>query len=365
MVAFAMLVGGCAVADKPAADSTVPSTSVNQAGRFTVLQSVELVPDAPLANLTLTGGQVFLRSQSNFVYRLSATLDLRQRERVAEPDERGFDPIAYGDEVIYPSTLALRVRNERGELVRTVALPHPVTGELRLDARGLLLAGVASPSGGRINVIDPRRAIRPVIQQALVGTVQSRPASYQGIVFVANDRGQVFAIGDENRAIWSLPRGAFATGGAVVADLVADDFGVYVASTDSSLYVLNRNTGRIRWRHAAEVSLTEDPLVTEDRVYLIVPGVGLRAFDKFEPADQMLRSPLWSTDGIRQIVAMGERSIFAVTDDSRLVAIDPASGRVRYQSEPTGLELFAFNPDGITIYGASKAGRVVTFRPSE
>lgn len=365
MLAVAVLAGGCAVADKTEPTTSVSADAGAQAGRFSVLQSVELVPDAPIVSLTLTGGQVFLRSQANLVYRLSDTLDLRQRERVAEPDERGFEPIAYGDEVIYPSTLVLRIRNSRGELVRSVNLPHPITGELRLDARGLLLVGVASPTGGRVNVIDPQREIRPVVQQALVGTVQGRPASYQGIVFVANDRGEVFSIGDENRAIWNLPRGAFRTGGAVVADLVADDFGVYVASTDSTLYVLQRNTGRVRWRYNSQVSLTDVPVVTDDRVYQTVPGVGLVAFDKFEPADQIIRKPLWTAEGVTKILAIGERSLFAVRADSSLVAIDPLTGKVRYQSAATGLDLFAFNPDGTTLYGASRSGKLVTFRPSE
>jgi outer membrane protein assembly factor BamB len=41
----------------------------------------------------------------------------------------------------------------------------------------------------------------------------------------------------------------FVTSGRIVGDVKVDDSGVYVASTDSKLYALDRGTGKILWKY--------------------------------------------------------------------------------------------------------------------
>ena len=41
--------------------------------------------------------------------------------------------------------------------------------------------------------------------------------------------------------------------GHPVTDLKADDFGVYVAATDTKLYCLDRATGKIKWQYFARI----------------------------------------------------------------------------------------------------------------
>jgi outer membrane protein assembly factor BamB len=194
----------------------------------------------------------------------------------------------------------------------------------------------------------------------LLGLIRSRPAGFQGVSYAATNAGEVIAVADANRAAWPIRGGRFRTGRAVLADLFVDEYGVFVAGTDSVLYVLDRGTGRIRWRFMAQAALESPPLVTGDRVYQVVPGAGLAALNKLEGGEY--RSPIWTTPGVSRVLSADDRFVYALSTDARLLAVDRDTGKVRF-SGGVG-EYTRFAAAGSTVYAASDRGTLVAIKPA-
>src|SRR6202012_5221604 len=78
------------------------------------------------------------------------------------------------------------------------------------------------------------------------GGISATPVIQQGLLYVGDDSGNVYAVNADTRAaVWAMEEegrepSVFGTGGPIHADLKADEYGVYVASMDSQLYCLNR-----------------------------------------------------------------------------------------------------------------------------
>ncbi|MFT3787458.1 MAG: PQQ-binding-like beta-propeller repeat protein [Tepidisphaeraceae bacterium] len=263
-----------------------------------------------------------------------------------------------GDEIIFPLTASIEIYNcQTGDKIRSQPLPGALTSDVRLDQRGLLLAGTASLTGGRVSVIDPKRQFMIVRTETLVGSVLSAPTSFQGVIYAANDKGQVFAIGDQNRAVWGLDAGAFKTDRSVRADLVADEFGLYAANADGTLYVLDRNSGKIKWRYFAEHGLETAPFLTPEAVYQVVPKVGLVALDKTE--GKLNRDPLWTAAGVTDVVAADKKNVYVTIDGNRLAALDRKTGQPVYDVTHA-FTTFATNATDGTIFAATQAGQVMS-----
>lgn len=355
---MAALATGC-VASKPVSTSVVTSSSGSAVyGTFVEQAQARLDPKQPLANLVSTGDGVYAYTADNQVYGLSPGLEIRFLRQVVGKYEALRPAIQLGEEVIFPSSIGLVVLNKAGEPVRTLSLEHPLTSDVQVDQRGLLLAGTAAPTGGRLAIIDPKNTEEPNQQDTLLGNIESTPTAFQGIVFAATDTGRVFAVASENRTAWDLENMSFNTRRPIKADLVADEFGVFVASTDGTLYALNRTDGRIRWRYMAEVSLDQTPYVTRDRVFQVVPGVGLVALDKVE--GKLYREPLWTAPGVTQVVSVDDRFVYGLRANNALVALGINDGKEKFSA--TGrFDFVSAGPDN-TIFAATKDGAVVSLK---
>jgi len=159
-----------------------------------------------------------------------------------------------------------------------------------------------------------------------------------------------------------LAGSAFKTGGSVVADLAADDDTLYVASTDSKLYALNRLNGRIRWQYYATAPLREGAVVTSDMVYQYDRGAGLAALSK--ASGDFNRRPLWVAEDCTRLLAQDDRNAYLRRRDGAIVARDKKTGEVRFTSRQK-FNVFATNTlkeDGM-IYAATKGGRILAIRP--
>lgn len=110
-------------------------------------------------------------------------------------------------------------------------------------------------------------------------TVSSTPVlSDDALIFAGQDGWVVSCTKDERRRNWM-----FQTEGPVFADVLVDDKHVYVASSDRSLYCLDRVTkdprGHLQWRERFDTPLTEAPMVSQGRAYQSVPQQGLFVLD--------------------------------------------------------------------------------------
>lgn len=350
---------GCAAESKRV--SGPPNVQINgnvKYGTFAQENVADLSPSSGLKELFVSGENVFGYTETNAVYALSSGLEIRYiQQQIAPPDVILRRPVAFGEETIFPTAVALKVVNKSGQVVRTVQLPHPLTSDVRFDQRGLLLAGTSAPTGGRVSVIDPALNVRPVIGDTLIGAVFSAPVGYQGIVYAAADDGNVYAIGVDNKNAWPLDEMRFSTNRAVKADLVIDEYGLFVASSDTKLYALDRTTGRIKWRYMAEVPLLQTPLVTADRVFQVVDGKGLAAIDKIE--GKLYREPIWFADGVTRVLSVDADYVYAVQGANKLVALGLKDGKVKFEASGN-LTMFAAGPNG-RIFAANESGALVSF----
>jgi outer membrane protein assembly factor BamB len=196
------------------------------------------------------------------------------------------------------------------------------------------------------------------------GGLDSTPALFEDNLFIGGGDGNVYAVAAANReAVWSLKDGAFKTQGPIQADLAVDANGVYVASTDSRLYCLNRATGRLRWQFYASTALTDGPVVTKAFLYQPIPGQGIAAIPNGEGAYN--RKPSWVALGMTQYLAEDDKLVYLRRGaDNVIVAVDKQSGEQRFESNRRDLVAFAINrkADG-TIFAASKTNRVLAIKP--
>ena len=358
LAALTLAFAGCASKRSASAAGPLFTAAPSVAyGTFAEQSRADLQPDAPLVKLSFVGDTLFGMTDTNRVYALTKTLDLRYIRQIATPGEQLRTPLALGKEIVFPTTTHLKFYNDAGDPTRTIELPYPITSEVHLDPRGLLIAGTAAKTGGRVTLIDPQNAKMPVREDTLIGTVLSAPVGLQGVVYAANDQGKVFAVGPENRSLWPLATAGFQTNRAVSADLVIDDFALYVASTDSVLYALDRTTGRIKWRYMAEIPLSVAPFVTKDRVFLVVPERGVVGLSKTEGGPY--RQPLWTVANATQVLGADDKFMYAVIGNDQIAAVDLVDGSTRFTV--TGkFDLFTAGPDQ-RLYAATRDGKVVSF----
>jgi len=188
--------------------------------------------------------------------------------------------------------------------------------------------------------------------------VKSTPALLGDIVYVAATNGDVAAVAAETREpVWTLPDGVFHTHGPIVADLAADETGVYVASTDSTLSALNRNNGKVKWQYFAPAPLRDGPILTKDLVIIKVPGTGVVAIDKLN--GQYNRSLKWTVPDIAKILAVDEKYLYVLLEDDSIFALNKLTGKRAFPLNRKDLATFATNPKDGTLYVVTTGNRVM------
>jgi outer membrane protein assembly factor BamB len=167
-----------------------------------------------------------------------------------------------------------------------------------------------------------------------------------------------------------VPGGTFITYGQIRADVKADEFGVYVASTDSKVYCVDRNNSKIKWQYFAGAALQDSPVVTKDRVYQAIPGRGVAAINKTEqknntqPQWQYNREALWVVENALQFLADDDKYAYLRGRDNTIIAVDRATGEVTFESTRSDFDVFGSNDksDGI-IYASTSRGQVMAIKP--
>jgi hypothetical protein len=163
------------------------------------------------------------------------------------------------------------------------------------------------------------------------------------------------------------------TGGPIIADIAADDTGVYVASTSGRFFCLDKNLGRLKWQYFAPDQLTQGPSVTATTVYLPVPGLGIVALDKTKlmsvgsdnhQIEQQDRKPRWNVNNAVQFLCEDEHFAYLRTADNVIEAADRDTGKVTYRSGPTPLTVFVTSTKAPIIYAATDSGQILAIKPT-
>ena len=383
LIGTAALIAGCASSEKTG-DEPNPQPLKNHS--FASQWSTRLggAGGDPITALHVT-------DQFVFAYRRGGTSTVIDRSsgrllHIDEPKDgsvRMHPPVVLKDRIVYPTTTFLEVFDLKGRYIRhpmrpTDELDKPFSQNLpsaiRSDAVGsgkVVVLGADSAAGGRFVEVDMMRPYVPELWTLLEpgASVPAGPALVGDVVYIAAANGRVAAVTLENRTpLWGLESGEFVTYGPIVANLAADDTGLYVASMDTKLYCLVRSNGRVKWQYFAGAPLRDAPVVTKDLIYQTVRGVGLVAIDKVQPITSQSptynRQPRWVAADAAQFLTQDDTYAYARSNDNHIVALDKKTGQPAFNSERNDLTAFAVNTKGDgMIYVASDAGEVIAVKP--
>jgi len=334
-----------------------------------------------MADLELKGDaitRVFLRedvvvayTKSNMAYVLNrAGGVVRFAAKITDSSVPPLEPVVLKERVIFPTDSSLEIYRRDGRFERSYTTQSsPRTNVVGQRDGSRVFFGVDTRNSGRVVAIETLPGqYKPVNQKWELmddhgAPIYSAPAVNAGIVYSAFGNGEVYAVNQDNRqAIWSTSTGqTFKTYGPVQADLRADDFGVYVPSTDSKFYCLDKTQGRKKWEYFAGSSLRSTPAISATMVYLPVTDRGVVAIDKINgPAS---REPKWIVRDAVKLVAEDEKYAYFHRADNVVIAIEKASGEQKFTSKRTDFVAFATNTKDSTIYAATKSGQVMAIVP--
>lgn len=155
--------------------------------------------------------------------------------------------------------------------------------------------------------------------------IQAAPTYADGVVYVGDTAGYVFAVDVEARAV--KPGWPFQAKDAVWAEALVMDGRVYVASMDHHLYCLDAESGELLWDQKLGGAMAAQPLLEDGvlyigafdgRVYALEASTG----EPVQGFDFKAGNWIWSE------ALMSGGQLYVTALDGRLYALDPATGAV-------------------------------------
>jgi outer membrane protein assembly factor BamB len=197
------------------------------------------------------------------------------------------------------------------------------------------------------DAIRLRPPFRTVWTRGLGGLIEFPAVVWEGIAYIGNARGTIHAVElRRGKIVWRYdpPGGKMASSPAVYGDELV------VHGMDGVVRVLDRRTGRLRWRFVVGSPIESSPVVTHD---VDVFGAWNGRVYALDLRRRRLRWTFASGYKITSSAALAGGTVYIGDYGGRLLALSPQSGRLRWSGRVGG-----------RIYGtpAVAAGRV--FVPS-
>jgi outer membrane protein assembly factor BamB len=366
----ASVIAGCQHRQGPPSDDSKIQTLPVQSFKRDWGANLELKNDS-VSRVFLRDDLVIAYTKKNMAYVINRGSGvMRFTAQITDSAIPAFEPVVLKDRIVFPTDSTLELYKRDGRFERS----YTPSSSLRTNAVGVpggsrLFFGVDARSTGRLVAIETLPGdYKPVNEKWELmddhgAPISSAPAVTGGIVYVAFDDGEVYAVNQENRQpIWATSTGqTFKTYGAVKADLRADDSGIYIPSTDFKLYCLDKTQGRVKWEYYAGAPLRESPEVTATTVYVPVPDRGIVAIDKVNGTQ--VRQARWAVKDAVKFLAEDEKYAYLSRADHVILAVDKATGEQKFTSKRTDFVAFATNTRDSTIYAATKDGQVMAIVP--
>ncbi len=338
-----------------AQDDYVPTAALHEAGlaKFWQLR-LPLEPGQKVAELFRVDDHLYVTTDDGYAYAVHAnTGAIRWLRRITTGGYRIFRPAHTAKRVIFVTPPAVRQFGRYfGEPLSEMSLNFPAASAPYCDGLHYFLGGLNE----RLYAFYPTWIHGPVWKTVGNGPVSSRPVSVNGVLYFAGDRGTIAACRAENKIfIWQR-----SVDGAVTADLVVDANGVYVASRDQSLYLLESSSGGLRWRARLNSPLYEPPVATPEVAYQYCIADGLVAVNVAGPNEQRVR---WKVPSAHHVLAIGTPLLYSLTNDGRILAIREDSGAVEHEIPAPGLTLAVPNAAEPVLIVGSVDGRLFAARP--
>jgi outer membrane protein assembly factor BamB len=328
--------------------------------------------------LFVQGDMLFVYTKNGTSYVMSRDSGaIRHVDEVPGGNYRLHPPVVLTNSIVYPTTSTLEVFSLAGGLERTIDLGASIHTDAVGDKTAVYVV-LDMPNGTRLRKLDLTKAY-PVPEWDLAPWGQAfagAPAVHTDVAYAADAQGLVYAVSAEDRkAFWNMENAqygqTFDARAPVVADVKADDAGVYVATLGAGrLYCLNRISGQVKWQYTGSAALETSPVVTADTAYQSDPNRGIVAINKLD--DPEIRTPQfnrepgkgvrWERKDLKQILAQDDKHTYALRTDGVIVVLDKKTGETQFTSRRKDLAAYATNTKDGVIYGATKEGRVLAIK---
>lgn len=350
-----------ACAQPGASAPLVDDASLQAAGMMRYWEArLPITSDDTLVEGRLVDEALYVTTDNGTLFAMQAGVGLiRWAEKLAEPDYTIYRPThmrtADGTgPVVIPTTSKVFIFNRfSGELIKQFA-PGFGAGSAAVAYDGLLFIGSA---GGRFYClhVDHPLSKEPfkLWEVNTGGPITAAPLLFGSDTLIfASQTGTVYSCSAPNKALhWS-----FTSGGPILGSPAVDESGVYIASTDRSLYKLSHGSGRVVWRVRLPQPLEEGPIVTAQAVYQYCPHLGIVALDAETGREK------WRHAAGRAFVAHASGVDTIFTEDRRLEVLDHETGEMRHSIAAPAVAATVENPDHDAVILLGEDGRVLCAR---
>jgi len=367
---FLATLSGC---QHNAASGTATAAAAGADGTFATRQFALLpVGDNKPTDIYLRDTLLFVYTQQHVVYVLDRnSLEVKWVAKVPEEGSYIRPPVVLPNFVVLPTIGSLEIYDRYGRGHQS----YPTHGlALHSGAVGFqtrVYFGGDAVGGGRIVCVDLNgsqyQKNSVAWELATRGGISAAPAVQDGLLYVGDDNGDVYAVNAFTRdAMWPMKEEGkeehvFSVAGAIRADIKADHDGVYIASMDTKLYCLNPKTGKIKWQFYAGEPLVSSPELSPTSVYQYLEGVGLIAMDRNK--GDAVRKARWTFPTAVRFLTEDAKYAYLQQQDHSVVAVDLATGKPKFASRRKDYAAFAFVSKGDVIYSVSDDGVVRAAAP--
>lgn len=339
----------------------VSEAALQQAGFNKVWEAqVPLVAGDTIRDAYLVDEALYVVSTFGSIFALKADVGLlRWGAKLTEADYRIYPPahLRQGDAagpVIVPTTTAVFIYDRFSGDLKYRFKPEFAIGSAAVGIGNNLFLGGADGKFYSLR-FDSRYPERPIKRWEVLagGPVTATPVLYDRDTTVfASQGGKVFScLAGDKTLRWS-----YRTGGAINGDPAVDESGVYVASTDRSLYKLHRGIGRVLWRVRFPRPLTEGPTVVAQTVYQFCPDHGLTALDAMRGREK------WRMEDGRTLAAHSPNGDVVFSTGNLLRIVHHENGETLATVEAPLVFKAVSNPQDGSVYLLGREGRVLCTR---
>ncbi len=358
-LSLTVFVAGCSAPSRT--PRLVSASQLHSAGYFKYWDAeLPLTEDDTVLSATLLDDNLYVISRMGDVYCISGeqgllrwTRTLSQETYTIHPPRHQRNAAGDGPAVFVTTSRTYLLDRYSGEEVFSFTPEFSPGGPALADGTKLYMGG----SNGRFYSIfwDHHFDTGP-IQNWEVHTgspVTAAPVLHgRDQLIFATQGGSVVSCG----ALRKTGQWVARTESAVVADPQVDDTGVYVASTDRSLYRFDLQTGAERWRYRFPGPLTDAPVLARFTCYQYCPRTGLTAIDVDSGQEKWVRR-----DGVGFVAAApGQTAI--QTRSGIIDIVDAQTGETLHWFDQRGHEIAVRNTRDDRIILVSPDGHIVCAR---
>ncbi len=355
---LAVIVGQGASAQGPA---LVDDGSLQQAGLVKFWEArMPLVAGDTILDAYLVDEALYVVSCYGSVFALKADVGLlRWGAKLTEPDYNihaptHFQGVGGSGPVIIPTTTAVFIYDRFSGDLKERFTPDFAIGSSAVGLGNNVFMGGADGKFYSLT-ISPRFPGRPIKRWEVRagGPVTAAPILYdKDSLLFASQGGSVYScLAGDKTFRWS-----FRAGGSIDGDPAVDASGVYVASTDRSLYKLHRGIGTVLWRSRFPKPLTEGPSLAGQKLYQYCPDHGIAVLDA------MTGDEKWRLEDGRTLAAHSPNGDVFLTTGNLLRVVNHENGIVMATVETPSVFKAVSNSSNGSIYLLGSDGRVLCAR---